>query len=290
MNKNKQPLTRTPSSARRPPTSNYYRSGAKATATEDSPFRKKNKKSLPVAKFFTRFIDIIFIGSLGVGIIYTLLVNSTPRVQVNDTFYHSVDNYRDSSRGYMSTFKDRNKISFDETGVVKQLMLNYPEIDSASIELPVFAQRPIIRIKVAAPAFILNSNANNYLVDSNGKAIGLASNFLKATKLPVVKDQTNYPFHVGKNVVSSSDGGFIKSLIAESAKAGVKFDSLSLPTTPAELDAQPAGQSYIVRFYLAGNSEIEIGQFLAALHHFQTSSDKPSQYLDVRVSGKIYYK
>jgi hypothetical protein len=289
MEKNKRQLQRSPAPRRRPPTSTYYRSGA-ASAPSGSPFQKRPKTALPIRRFIARFVDILFVGTLLVLIGYSLEVNPTPKIQINNTFYHSADNYRDSARQHLTAIKDRNKISFDEAGIVNGMMLDYPEIDKVSVELPVFSQQPIIRISVAPPAFILSSDARNYVIDANGRAIGLSSNFRKSSDLPTIVDQSNYPVTVGKAVLSSSDVAFIRSLIAQSNKAGVKLESLMLPSTPAEIDAKPSGQPYFVKFYLPGDPALQIGQFLAALHQFQSGGDQPSQYLDVRVAGKVFYK
>ena len=289
MSKDKKPLRRSPEPRRRPPTSNYYRSGAASNPSSDSPFKKKAKKSSGVSRFLARFVDIIFVMALLIGLGYSLTVSSNSKIIVNDSFYHSLDNYRDSTKHYLTAIKDSNKISFDENGISNGLMLDYPEIDNVTVELPVFSQQPVIRITVAAPSFILSSGGQRYVIDANGKAIGLISNFRKTSSLPVLTDQSNYPVKVGKAVLSSSDIAFIESVISESDKAGVKIDSLMLPNTPAELDLKPAGKSFLVMFYLPGDSAVQIGQFLAAMHQFE-SGEQPTQYIDVRVAGKIFYK
>lgn len=289
MSKEKKPLRRSAAPRRRPPTTNYYRSGAASSPASDSPFKRKVKKNSGVSRLLARFVDIIFVMALLVGLGYSLTVSSTPKIIVNDSFYHSVDNYRDSTKHYLTAIKDRNKISFDENGISSGLMLDYPEIDSVTVELPVFSQQPVVRITVAAPSFILSSNDRRYVIDANGKAIGLISNFRKTSNLPVLIDQSNYPVKVGHEVLSSSDIAFIESVISQSNKAGVKLDSLMLPNTPAELDLKPAGKPFIVMFYLPGDSAVQIGQFLAAMHQFE-AGEQPTQYIDVRVAGKIFYK
>lgn len=290
MEKDERPLKRSPPSRRRPPTSNYYRSGANGAAMGISPFRKKNKSTSGARKLLGRALDLILIGAILIGLGYSLIVNPTARVEVNNTFYHSIENYRDAAHRHLMAFKDRNKISFDENAVVSDLMLDYPEIDNASIELPVFSQRPVVRIVIAAPSFVLSSNQHDYVIDANGKAIGLTSNFKKASSLPKIMDQSNYPVVAGKAVLSSSDVAFIRSLLKESGKSKVGFDALLLPTAAGELDAKPTNKPYIVKFYLGGDAPLQIGQFLAASHQFDSSGQQPTQYLDVRVSGKIFYK
>ena len=113
MEKKQRPLQRSAAPRRRPPTSNYYRSGATGAASTQSPFRAKIKASPRVKKLLSRTIDIIMGAVLVIGLVYSLIINPTPKVEVNNTFYHSADNYRDSAKAYFGAFKNRNKISFD---------------------------------------------------------------------------------------------------------------------------------------------------------------------------------
>ena len=291
MDKNKQNRARPDQARRRPPMSNYYRSGTgSAPTTQSSPFERRIKKSSKLRKYMARALDVFLVLALGIGLVYSLIVTPTPKLQVSDTTYHSLDNYRDSAKHYLSTLKNRNKVSFDEAAIVKSFKQDYPEIDNVSIELPVFGEQPVIHIGIATPSFLLESRGQTYLIDSNGKAIGYAKNFKVSGSLPLLSDKSNYPISTGKAVISTSDVAFIKSLLAEAAKAGITLNELTLPNAPAELDVKPAGKAYIVKFYLPGDARIEIGQFLAARHEFDKSGQQPSQYLDVRVSGKIFYK
>lgn len=291
MDKDKQTRARPTQTRRRPPMSNYYRSGAKSgSAAQASPFERKIKKPSKLGKYIARALDVLLVIALGIGLIYSLIVSPSAKLQVSDTTYHSLDNYRDSAKHYLKALKNRNKISFDEASIIKSFKQDYPEIDSVAIELPVFGEKPVIHLGIAAPSFLLKSGAQIYLIDSNGKAIGYSKNFNVSRNLPTLIDNSNYPINIGKAVVSTSDVAFIKSLLAETNKAGVKLDSLTLPSAPAELDVKPASRPYIVKFYLPGDARLQIGQFLAAMHEFDKTGKQPSQYLDVRVSGKIFYK
>jgi len=41
---------------------------------------------------------------------------------------------------------------------------------------------------------------------------------------------------------------------------------------------------------MGGDALVQTGQFLAARKEFDISKKQPPEYLDVRVSGKIFYK
>ena len=64
-----------------------------------------------------------------------------------------------------------------------------------------------------------------------------------------------------------------------------------MPAAENELDMYLTGQSYYVKFNLADSSPLqEVGTFLAVRQNLQQQGITPSQYIDVRVDGRAYYK
>ena len=275
---------------RRPPISKYYRSGAKA-ADVDSPFASVNKPDPKRhSKYLVRFIDILVVAAIIFLLVRSSLVNSDAKVIVNDTFYHSLTNYQDSAKKYLGALTNHTKLTFNQSKVISQFQHDYPEVGAASIELPVFSQRPIIRLQVAPPAFILDSGDNKYIVDSQGRAVGGEGQLAKVSNLPLVTDQSGFGASLGKQVLSSGDVLFITDLTNQLKASKIPIKSLVLTKSPSELDLYTADQPYLTKFYLAGDPSVQIGQFLAARHEFSQKAITPSQYLDVRVSGRIFYQ
>ncbi|MDB5160892.1 MAG: hypothetical protein JWO96_272 [Candidatus Saccharibacteria bacterium] len=282
--------TRTAAAPRkRPPTSNYYRSGA-GSVGEGSPFEQKVKTVNKLSKFWVRTLDVLLVLLLLYLLIHSLILKPKARVVVNDTSYHSMVNYQDSINNYLGALRNHNKITFSENGVVNALKRDYPEITAAAVELPVFSQSPVVRLQIAAPSFFLSSADKEYLVDASGRAVAYASQYPLVKNLPQIIDQSGYEVSRGKQVLSSRDVSFIKNLVEHSNSSGIKLQSLILPSSPEELDLRAADKSYFVKFYLGGDSDLQIGQFLASRHEFAQKGTNPEQYLDVRVSGKIFYK
>lgn len=276
------------SASPRPPLSGYYQSGARQTSTS-SPFVKKRKKTSGFKKMLIKSADVIVIAGLVVILVKSLSLDSQPKIIAGSTFYHSLTNYRDSARNYLGTFRDRSKITFDENSLSADFKRDYPEVNAVSVELPVFSSKPVIRLSIAGPAFFLKSGDKEYVVDSDGRAVGPKSLYQRA-KLAEVIDSAGLPVSLGKQVLSTANVLFITDLINQSKKSGVPIKSLVLSDTPQELDLRTTDQPYMVKFYLSGDPKDQIGQFLAARNDFKQKNIRPDQYLDVRVSGRIFYK
>lgn len=268
---------------------NYYRSGSPRTST--SPFVKKTPKTTDRArKFLIRALDILIIIIILFGLVYSLLVKASPRIILNDSTYHSIAEYRTAATKFFGAFKNHNKITLDEQGVVAALQKQFPEIANASVELPLFSQTPIVHLVIAKPSFFLTSRGTDYVINSQGVATSEAKNAPQIKNLTTLIDQSGFTTVVGKQVLSAENVGFIKSVLQQAVRAKVPIKALILPARAQELDLQTTDHGYFVKFYLGGDANLQSGQFLAARHRFDKTRQQPSQYLDVRVPGKIFYK
>jgi hypothetical protein len=268
----------------------YYRSG-KPAGSSRSPFKKAAPSTKSKArKLFTRFLDVVIVLAIVVGLGYSLLVGSKPDILVNSDAYHPKTTYREAIVKELQNIKNHNKITLDEQSIVKSLQSQFPEIASVQITLPIFSQTPTFRINIASPGFVLSSNGQSYIINSQGVAVASSSNFPSIKNLPVVTDQSGFTIEKGKQVLSGSEVSFINTLIVQCRKANVPIQALTLPPLAQELDLRTSDKPYYVKFYLGGDSKLQAGQFLATRHEFDSTNTQPSEYLDVRVSGKVFYK
>lgn len=280
---------RRPQQRKRPPTSTYYRSGSGSTKLS-SPFEARLNKVNPIKRLWLKTIDLLMIGILLYLIIHSLILRPNAKIITNNTAYSSINNYQDITNSYLRAIKNNNKLTFDDKGLVATLKTDFPEIDTASVELPVFSQRPVVRITISPPAFFLKSADKTYIIDTMGKAVAYNYQFPRIKGLPEIIDQSGYRISRGNQVLSQHDVAFIRDLKAYSDANKISIKSIILPLSPEEADLYTQDQPYFVKFYLAGDPNIQIGQFLAARRNFSQNNIRPTDYLDVRISGKIFYK
>lgn len=265
----------------------YYRSGE--SGGKPSPFAKRPKKR-GYKKFFLTSADTVAVIILFLIIGYSLLVSSNPEVKITASSYHNQQDYKKTVAESLGSLKNRNKFTFDEQSIAKSLRNKYPEISNVDVELPIFSPVPTFRLSIAEPSFILNSSGRLYIVSSSGRAITSANGFPNLSSLVVVNDETGFRTVLGQQVMSHEGILFLNNLLAQSKKAGVPVSTITLPAKAEELHLRTSDKNYYTKFYLGGDANVEIGQFLAARHSFDSKGTQPSEYLDVRVPGKIYYK
>ena len=271
----------------RTPVTTYYRS--KASPAAQSPFQKRLPKRNHRKYLFGAADVILVFGLLGL-LIYSLMLNDKPAVTATDNAYHSNTEYARLIRADFGGVGNRNKITFKDADVISSIESNFPEVTAASIELPFFSEQPMVRLLVSPPAFKLKSGGKSFIVSQNGMVVTDNITGARFDELSVVDDQSGFQAAVGKRVLSSQAAGFINTVILQSRQAKVPLSRLTLPATPLEFDLRTNDQPYLVKFYLNGDAGQEAGQFLAARQKFAHDHITPSQYLDVRVSGKVFYK
>jgi hypothetical protein len=287
----RQPKLRQSSGRPRKTPLTFYRSAESDTGGR-SPFAKKeiNPAVSKIRSFFAAFLDAVIIIALLIILVYSLMIRPNAKVQLNSELFNTASTYTQAADKILKGIKNSNKVTFSERDVEQKLQKQFPEIMSASIELPIISQTPIIHLKIANPSFVLNNKGHSFVVDSDGVAVAESSAFAGAQKLPKVDDQSGFEARLGEQVMSAGSVRFINTLYKQCQHAGVPVSSLTIPNLAQELDLRTSDRPYYVKFYLDGDALQETGQFLATRHQFDATNTQPSEYLDTRVSGKIFYK
>jgi cell division septal protein FtsQ len=257
-----------------------------------SPFKGRDDKntSRKLASFFYGFIEwVVFLGLVSL-LAYSLVIRPSSVVEVNSELFHQKSTYQDAANNILKGVKYSNKITFEEQGVISKLQKQFPEIANASVELPIFAQTPIIHLQVASPSFVLNSNNQSYIIDSAGVAVAKASDFPSFHSALTVEDQSGFNAVLGQQEMSEGAVNFIKTIERQTKHGGVTISSLVLPKAAQELELHTADRAYFVKFYLGGDAMQQAGQYLATRHQLDAQNSQPAEYIDVRVPGKIFYK
>lgn len=220
-----------------------------------------------------------------------ILGDSTSRI-----FLQNENVYQEAAhKDLAGSILNGNKATFDATHVSDELRNQFPELAAVSISLPIIGSQPTIYIQPVDPQLVLqNTSGHRYILDDSGRV--LASDTAQvmhgvAFSVPTILDESGLPITIGNLALPNSTVSYITEVAGQMHAAGVGVSSYILPGGGAsELDAQITGESYIVRFNLHGNARIEVGDYLATKQYLSQNNKNPSQYIDVMVDGRSYYK
>ena len=288
LSRNNRPRGRPSASNGQKPPPHYYAGSSGPAAA--SPFQRKPTAPKSARRVFKRIRNILIALIILVGFVYSSFIKPQPKVLVADTSYHPASVYQSAAQTTLKSLRNRSKLTLDRDGISSALKRQFPEISSVELKIPLISQVPTFKLNIAAPTFNLSSANNLYVVGANGVVVAASGQLPNLSKLPTVIDQSGFTPSPGQQVLSTEAIAFINTILAQCQQASVNVQSLTLPAAPQALELRASGSSYFVKFDLGGDAMLQAGQYLAAKHKFDSENTQPSQYLDVRVTGKIYYK
>ena len=185
------------------------------------------------------------------------------------------------------SFLNRSKLTLNSNGIASSLQKKFPELTNVVVTVPLVGNRPVIYVAPSRPAFTVQTTEGSYSMDAKGYILArLSSSPAGLTILKETSDRTPWP---GTQYLSSSTVAFCSTVSYELKQAGISVTYLNLPASaPYELDAYVSGKPFYIRFNIEDDAMQQSGAAVATLQ--QLGANTPGQYLDVRVSERVYYK
>jgi hypothetical protein len=121
------------------------------------------------------------------------------------------------------------------------------------------------------------------------KAVSSADSINFTYSMPYVINSFS-KININKQALSNSDLAFILYVYDELEAQSIKTSYYTLVPNSRELDVKPAAQPYTIKFNLEEDPKVQTGSYLALRGYLQTNKITASQYIDVRVLGRAYYK
>lgn len=192
-----------------------------------------------------------------------------------------------------SSVLNRNKLTINVDHLNRQLQDSFPELRSAIVSLPLLGHQPTVYVEAAVPNMVfITADGASYVLDGDGRALLSGSEISSKTKanLPVVVDQTGLRAKSGQIALPSDSVAFITEVNRQLRAKNITITSMVLPIGGSELDVRIGDVPYLVKFNLRGNAREEVGAYLAVKQSLEAAKTQPRQYIDVRVSQRVYYQ
>lgn len=241
----------------------------------------------------------LILATILVSLGYSFSLDTNPKIvtieaRSDSSLLRSKLDYQNRARSLLeSSFLNRSKITINTAAFNSAMKLYFPELSDVAVTLPLAGRRPIVEIAAKQPQIILSSpEGSDFIIDSDGRAVMKASSAvgLDSLHLPVVKDKNNTKIELGKRIITRDDVTFITTVVKQLKAKNLTEKSISLPSIPSEMHLQVNNTNYFIKFNLQGDASLQIGAFLAAKKKFDIENIIPSEYVDVRVEERVYYK
>lgn len=180
----------------------------------------------------------------------------------------------------------RNLLLVDTKKLIRQFSEKNPRLGSVKINKH-WPNGLEVTVVERQPSLIWKTGNSQYVLSENGQAYSEWGG--ESSPLSVVTDSTNLPVKVGQQVVPASFIVFSRDLTAGLKKARVEFDNLFVPETTSEIFVHTKA-GYILKFDATRSVDDQVVDLTAVLDALAKQKKKPAEYIDLRVSGKAFYK
>lgn len=268
---------------------------------------RTNQEEVPVrhSSKYVRFMNRLPVFGVAilllVVVVSQLVLTTKPRLVIlsstnnSDLFLQSTSVYQTAAdKLFSQSLGNQNKLTVDAAGISAKLRAMFPELSDVSVTLPVVGSQPTIYLQPAEPTFILSANNNSYVVDSTGRALAYAQDMPAQNRasLPSIVDQSGLQPQVGRQVLSSTSVTFMQTVLGQLKAQHVGVGKIVLPSASFEIDMYITGKPYFVKFntHDANGALQQAGAYIAVAQDLAGKNITPSQYIDVRIDGRAYYK
>lgn len=258
--------------------------------------RSANDRSVSKAK------SLLVVGLLILVLILVIIAswvssNADIKIVQPDGFNYSIHNlnqYRqDAAKAINSSFFNHFKMTLNTTQINTSIESGHPEIEYASISAPLIGSKPTVYIQLQRPILIYNNSLGSYVVDANGVIIAQSSSFStnQLSAFNSVDSSINNQLRPGQQVLTQQNVSFIETVAQALKIKNIPVSKMVLTPAAAELDVYIQGQPYFVKFNIYQTDALQqVGTYLATLATLKQQGKTPTQYIDVRVDGRAYYK
>jgi len=290
------------SSANRQPVYSYYAGGkvARETASRQISDRRRGQEPAGRTKSsrLSSYTIVLAVCTLVVLLCAVKVLSVTPqsKIVVSDTSSQSEAVSKDAIDAYakaadamlQGSILNRNKITLNTNGIAEGLRADFPELTSVVVTVPIISNRPVIYVSPSKPAFILQTAHGFYRMDGSGYILASVAG-PDSGSLPLLKEPSSRTPEAGKQYLAASIVSFCSTVVYELRQGSIAIDYLELPAAaPYEMDVHVSGKPYYIRFNLQADAMQQSGAVVATLQ--QLGANTPSEYLDVRVYERAYYK
>jgi len=268
-----------------------------------TPASGKTKPKLPRSRSgLVQFIWHLPMWLAGLAIIisfgYSLTLNSNVNLvslnTANNPLLRDKKTYDETAKKLIeNSITAKTKMTFNKDKFISAMKKQFPELTEISVTLPLMGHRPIVKIASNRPVVALENDQNNlFVIDRQGRALMKLDNREQAAQmnLLVLKDQSTTPVELGRHVITEQDAGFITELMAQLDAKNTKITELTLPAIANELHIKVEGKNYVVKFNTLTDARQSAGALLAVKEKFEKENINPTEYIDLRVEEKVYYK
>ncbi len=196
-------------------------------------------------------------------------------------YHKALDSY------YAARPAERLRFLLDERMLLAHIQSDRPEVKSVYVEPGEGIGEASVRLVSRKPIARWNLSGNNQYVDSDGVVFG--RNYYNDPGLQIV-DNSGIQASSNRLVASNRFLGFVGRVIAKSSANGLSVETVTIPTlTTRQIVLTLKGKTTQYKLSVDRSAGQQVEDIVHIDRYLAAKGLKPG-YVDVRISGKAFYK
>ncbi len=207
----------------------------------------------------------------------------------------SLNQIESDSLDYLnSSIFNKSKLTLKRKGLESYIKNRNNYVSNVDVRTKIFSNKVFLNVTLNQPSLVITDGSKLYLVADNGLILSdITTNkdqAISQLNLPLVQDQTAVRLEVGKPALSQEQVKYIREIIYQTEKSGIKTESITLAEGGSQINVKYGGLSYYVKYNFYEDARRSAGAFIATKQQLEAEKALPSEYIDVRVAERAYVK
>jgi cell division septal protein FtsQ len=177
-----------------------------------------------------------------------------------------------------------NLLTLSDHRLEKLLLAREPQLAQVKVK----RQWPhALLLQVTEKELVLEwtTGTKKYLIDAGGSVVGEGEH----SQLLAVTDQTGLAVRVGDRVVPGRFVAFCQELVRQRQLAGLEIKQVEIAISTSEVSVHTQ-YPYVIKFDTTRGAEAQLKDLAKVQQELKRLGRTPSEYIDLRVADKAYYR
>jgi cell division septal protein FtsQ len=257
------------------------------SSREESGIIKKPKKinwakiSIKYSPYILAFIVLFYIVFISNVFRVGKVDVQGPNTELTASLTGEVDKYLSSG------LTGRNWLFLNASDLKNRLQKTFSGQESIIIQKS-FPNRLTVKTDEQKSGIVWKTGGGRYIVSLNGRVIGEVKD-QNINGLAVVNDGSNIPVSIGDKIISRDFVDFTIKLNSYLKANNLGPEQISIAETTSEMTVK-TNSGYDIRLNTSENIDTQLRALTGTLDSLKSQNKKPTQYIDLRVSGRAFYK
>lgn len=254
--------------------------------------RKKLKRLYKFKKISKRGLYAAGLVGLMVGLWWLSLISTKSYYFSGESNLNITNEYRNNFKKQVSKkINNYTLLNLKSKNIEESLKNEFPDLAEVSIKRIWYKKGIEVNSKFRQPIIKWQSGGEPKYIDQNGMVMSLKP--INEQDLYIINDQSGLNFDSGEKIYANRNIIFCKEVISAvkaNEAVSIIFENLSIPSTSLKEVDIKLKNGYIVKLSTELNPTKQVNLLAQILTKLGGEGKNPTQYIDLRVPGKVFWK